>query len=378
MRNVPALVALAIPALLLTGCTGDTSGANDSPASASGEASSTPWPSPTEVARPGAVQAGLLGKHSRVLFGYQDPTFDRLWIMRADGTHTVMVKPPAHYGPAESMDQADVSPDGRSLVFTTSKDPVDDLWTLDVSTGRGRRLLKCPPTTCVEYASPAYSPDGTEVAVTEFAAPTTPGGPPPSSRILILDLATQATRVVANSPKGTGVDHARWSPDGSHLVLEVGGPEASWVATVPTDGSGTLTRITPRGMHAGTPDWSPTGALIVFGTWPQEAEPTLADHSDLWTVHPDGSGLTRLLTSDHSYLEDPGDRYFSPSFTLNGRGVLATWTHGMTPDGGWYQRRIVAVPLSGGKPILLTDNDGVGPAAAWGADGLGAHPKEMP
>jgi len=378
MRIVSALVALAIPALLLPGCTGGTSSTKGSPASASDEASSAPSQSPTEVAHPGAIQAGLLGRHSHVLFQYEDHRFDRLWIMAADGTHTQMVEPPRNYIKPESMSDADVSPDGHSLVFTTHKEPVDDLWSLDLTTGRGRLLLNCLPRTCVEYTCPAYSPDGTEVAVTEFAAPTAPGGPPPSSRILILDLATAATRVVADSPKGTGIDHVRWSPDGSHLVLDVESPDAWWVATVPTDGSGTLTPITPRDMNAGAPDWSPAGDLIVFATWPKEHEPTLAEHSDLWTVHPDGSGVTRLLASDHGFMEAPGDRYDNPSFTLNGKGVLATWTHGMTPDGGWYQRRIVAVPLSGGNPILLTDYDGVGPAVDWGADGLGARPREMP
>jgi dipeptidyl aminopeptidase/acylaminoacyl peptidase len=374
--------AVAVVTTVVAHDPGTTQGAVDppsSPATASSPTLPTMPPSPaTEIAHPGAIRAGLLGKHSRILFEYTDgEILDRLWIMRADGTHAAMVEPPPHYVTPDAMSHADVAPDGRSIVFTTTRDPVDDLWTLDLTTGRGHRLLRCAPRTCVEYVSPSYSPDGTQVAVTEFAAPPSPGVPPRTSQILILDLASGATRVIATSRLDGYVDHARWSPDGSHLVVDVGDVDGSWIATVPTDGSGTLTAITPKDLHAATPDWSPAGDLIVFCTWGDDQEPRISDHSDLWTVRPDGSGLTRLLASDHSFRGELGDRYTHPLFTLNGKGVLATWTHGMTAK-GWKQRRIVVVPLADGGPILLTADDGVGPAAAWNADGLAAHALEMP
>jgi len=55
-------------------------------------------------------------------------------------------------------------------------------------------------------------------------------------------------------------------------------------------------------MDAGDPDWSPDGNTIVFQS---PAEPGEAGYQNLYTIHPDGTGLTKLpepeLTSGFTY-----------------------------------------------------------------------------
>ena len=59
------------------------------------------------------------------------------------------------------------------------------------------------------------------------------------------------------------------------------------VYTVRADGSGE-TRLTDPGLVAGSPDWSPDGAWIVFSTYPLNVFQGGGD-SQLYRVHPDGT-----------------------------------------------------------------------------------------
>lgn len=89
----------------------------------------------------------------------------------------------------------------------------------------------------------------------------------------------------------TGVDLARgsepdWSPNGRKIAFVRDGA----LYTMRADGS-RVTRVTV-GAHA--PAWSPDGRRIAFA----------GDYGDLWTVHPDGTVLTRL-TDDNAGDAEP-------------------------------------------------------------------------
>jgi len=79
-----------------------------------------------------------------------------------------------------------------------------------------------------------------------------------------------------------------WSPNGERLVAaatpRVNVPPSLYVMSA----TGThLRRITPLGMEAQYAAWSPTAEVIAFSF-------VVDGGFDLFTVHPDGSGLTRL------------------------------------------------------------------------------------
>ena len=149
------------------------------------------------------------------------------------------------------------------------------------------------------------------------------------------------------------VDVARWSPDGSRLVVGIDifdedfNEAGSQIAVVDAAG-GDLTRLTEPDVFGYAPDWSPTTDDIVFSTETLQYRGAPQDGDDtwnLWVVTPDGSTPRRL--TDVS----AGERLFQPVWTPDGTSILATLESGSPST-----RRIVAVdPISGAiTPISTT------------------------
>jgi Tol biopolymer transport system component len=121
-----------------------------------------------------------------------------------------------------------------------------------------------------------------------------------------------------------------WRPNGRKFVLAVlcdGGNMGLW--TVGIDGRHRRQLLSTRGslVDASQPAWSPNGRRIAFVGVREKRHHGYA--YDLYTIRPDGSGLTRL-TNGPSY---PGDPAWSPqgariSFTVSGGGVFV-----MNPNG---------------------------------------------
>ena len=83
-----------------------------------------------------------------------------------------------------------------------------------------------------------------------------------------------------------------------------------------------MRRVTPESMNVDDPAWSPDGSLIAFQSPP---EPTEGVEQDIYTIHPDGSGLTKLTDgiglggSNHpSWSPDGSQIVFSHFPSMNG------------------------------------------------------------
>lgn len=101
-------------------------------------------------------------------------------------------------------------------------------------------------------------------------------------------------------------DTPRWSPDGGRIVfarqyVSPDSPRTTWTSAalwvVDADG-GNLRRVTPTGLYAIDPSWSPDGTRLVFSNIEFVVN---ADHTtvldmkdDIYTISLDGSDLTRL------------------------------------------------------------------------------------
>ena len=121
---------------------------------------------------------------------------------------------------------------------------------------------------------------------------------------------------------GGGDSQLDFSPNGEEFVLRrkrCGHGAQPWVDAKAalyvenTDGSG-LHKIVDYGLvrpHAGTVDWSPDGKEILFGD----------DSGYLYTVHPDGSGLTQISV-DTSKLVGFSPYAFLPAWSPDGRWIL--------------------------------------------------------
>jgi dipeptidyl aminopeptidase/acylaminoacyl peptidase len=82
-----------------------------------------------------------------------------------------------------------------------------------------------------------------------------------------------------------------WSPDGTRIVYQRGGEGTSDIAIVPAAG-GEPIDLTDDG-RSWNPEWSPDGSLIAFSAPSPEDE----DNFDLWVMRPEGSHRRSLLDS---------------------------------------------------------------------------------
>ncbi|HEY4752099.1 MAG TPA: hypothetical protein VIH37_02370 [Candidatus Limnocylindrales bacterium] len=178
----------------------------------------------------------------------------------------------------------------------------------------------------------ALSPDGTRVAFVR-------GYPDAhnASVVAILDLASGSVTELAstrttnppvdvqcnkvNTCQG-GDENPRWSPDGRRIAFDRQGmspdaPRTTWTSAalfvVDADG-GNLHRVTPTGMVAFDPNWSPDGTRLGFTNEELVANAAhtsvVATKADIYTVGADGSDLTRLTNDGISAR---------PGWTFDGR-----------------------------------------------------------
>ena len=227
-----------------------------------------------------------------------------VWIMSIDGSGAW----PLIDGGYDAS--PDLSPDGRRVAWISND---REIWTMS-SSGADRRKVATCPLSCGE---PKWSPDGSRLTYVPFQAgdgwgsitvvradgtdPRTYPSPgaedysvawsPDATRLAvtghaggrgltILDLATGERRVIRSE---TSLNPS-WHPDGSRILFD----DMTDVHTIAPDGSG-LTRLTsgPGQRFAG--DWSPDGRLIAFDVSSHTVEPQVA------VMNADGSGQ-RLLT----------------------------------------------------------------------------------
>ncbi len=148
------------------------------------------------------------------------------------------------------------SPDGSRFVVTATDSLAPDhngIYTLRASDGAGPSRLTVTPSNCLDDAM-GYSPDGSRML---FKRVCGAAGAPPNDTYTDL---------------------------GTLFVVGVDG-------TV-------LTRLSPAGLEATgftgmSADWSPDGSAIVFTGYVPSA-----DSTSLFTVHPDGSELREIGSTD--------------------------------------------------------------------------------
>jgi dipeptidyl aminopeptidase/acylaminoacyl peptidase len=280
-----------------------------------------PTASPTPVPTPAAVAYPLADGEAWIALPADD---GGVILIRPDGT-----------GRHEILSELDDnvfnmawSPDGHQLALEANGDRGSQLWVANADGTNPTQVIPtpvgCPDGTCTEALHPAWSRDGGSIA---YVAVTHDGGAFTKAAIAILDLATATTTELVTA---TDASFARpsWSPDSKRLVYEVdrfeGRPEATALAStvlavVQVDGTDhTPTEITTADVLAGYPTWHPSEDLIVFRTNRYDGNTkTMQDDaapSDLYTVRPDGTRLTRVTQNKAG-----GSIVRAPSWTPDGR-----------------------------------------------------------
>jgi Tol biopolymer transport system component len=209
---------------------------------------------------PGIPPAPLSSLHGRIAYSTRDGD---IWVMNADGSGRRRI---TRSGRGIDFDP-DLSPDGRRIVFRTSRGRyapdihgmgLEGIFVVNVRTRRERQIQ---PRTGGLF--PAWSPDGRKIA---FSGLPRGGG--------LLDT------IHLMNPDGSGVvdlgapgECATWSPDSSELMYCSHPGDGNWaVWVIGADGSDRRqlthpTLIEPAGANGDYPGaWSPDGEQIVYSS----------------------------------------------------------------------------------------------------------------
>ncbi len=231
------------------------------------------------------------------------------------------------------------SPDGSKVAF----DDGSTIAIRDWSNARGHIYIVNADGTGLAQATsgegaeftPAWSPDGTHIALTA----TGQAGSPPG--IFILDIATGEMHPITANPYAGYLDkEPDYSPDGEQIVfvrdrqlVEAGGSkDLAALFVVNADGSG-LRQLTPWEAAVGTPSWSPDGSTIVFRGGIVAPPPSGPSH--VFVIGADGRGMRQLTFGSKamsfwpSWAPDGGRIIFTRFVFATGPFELRT----MNPDG---------------------------------------------
>jgi Tol biopolymer transport system component len=248
---------------------------------------------------------------------------DQVHLVRTDGSHDHAIDT----GLPGRTTHADFSRDGRWIAFDqlTSENAKDRVYVGPVNGTHFHQVAPCAQSSpsCLDMWEPAWSPNGSQLVVSESHGKIGPDGPARFG-LAVIDLASNRVTLLLDHPNHQGQDHfARWSPDGKTLVFWREQPTAndqanSAVFRINTDGSG-LKQLTPWSMLADDPDWSPDGKHILFTT-----RPLLdfgAGRSNLYLMRPDGTSIGEI-----THYPDGGDRATQPRFTPDGKAIVYVHT----------------------------------------------------
>lgn len=269
-------------------------------------------------------------------------------------------KPGFNPGDVQCMGCHTSTPDGAAVVFTD-----DWPWNKAIasieegSTGAipsyltqaGRALLKMP-FIGTQTMSPAYWADNNRVLVTSYSArsaPFPPEGTPSTHSLMWMNLQNSASINDTVPPEDGTRDQVRDARNQAIMAAQ----NSAW---------GIIT-TTGETRNAVTPDWSNSGAKIVYVSTDQapDGHPDYdATQADLVMV--DYNGGAGGVATPIPGASDPGVLEYYPAFSPDDRLIAYTRAPnkgGNSPDGPYYNRygNIAVIPAEGGEAQRIIAND---------------------
>ena len=292
----------------------------------------------------------------RFLFQGVGPDHLLLGVARLDGSD---VRYPLEDLPGGDQTNPDWSPDGSQVVLAVSDGTRDDLWIAQADGTEARVLLDCHAS-CRWLDDPSWSPDGTSIVYSRTVARGRTGW----GSLERVDVTTGAVSVVVPARIRTFTAGARWSPDGSQVVLESvrkagpgleAGVDGVSLRIVDLASGDVGPALTEPELFAATADWSPDGASIVYTALPRRG----ADATDLFVIPPAGGEPRRVTT-----LADRGGYAVEPTWRADSTRIVFS---GQLP-GSFRAGVLLTVSVDGNaEPVEL----GAGTT-------IGRHPRVEP
>jgi Tol biopolymer transport system component len=177
------------------------------------------------------------------------------------------------------------SADSSRLVYVAGEDD-DDLFTVRAD---GSDVIQLTHTPEVPEAYPQWSPDGSHILYQVAEGHTF------DTQLFVVDADGSNPRSITDLT-GSRIYGVVWSPDGTQVAFTVVDDHGtdSHLAVANADGSGSHLLVQMPGWEAGEV-WSPDGTAIAFTATGPTGDPEYAPR-DVYTIHPDGSRLTRVTT----------------------------------------------------------------------------------
>jgi dipeptidyl aminopeptidase/acylaminoacyl peptidase len=231
----------------------------------------------------------------------------QIWVMNADGSGARAVSAGPKHGRVDAS--PNWSPDGQRIAFVrfrfTSRALESKLISASARGGDERTHSEIASKRLSSFASPAWSPDGSRILLTQYRLGKGSYFRPTLYRV---DVATGSRSELRDD-----AEDATWSPDGERIAYssvadrngeDCGSDECSYngeIYVMRADGSEPR-RLTDNPAPDSSPDWSPDGQRIAFASGRNFPA---GESNELYSIRPDGSCLTWLTNGTaQSYLPD--------------------------------------------------------------------------
>jgi Tol biopolymer transport system component len=189
--------------------------------------------------------------------------------------------------------------------------------------------------------APAFSPDGTKVAfVARMPGNTSKTNPKFGLYVAPFDHPAKAHLVTKQVAAG-GM-HPAWSPDGTKLAFGAGS-DVPHIAVVNLDGTG-FTQLTRSTRGDGEPAWSPDGKQIAYNS--------TAEGDDVWIMDADGANARKLATADMGA--------YQPAFSPDGQ-----WVAYVNNAVGHSELWLIHPDGTGAHALTTTSGKEANEAPAW-------------
>jgi Tol biopolymer transport system component len=291
----------------------------------------------------GPTQAKVPGSNGQIVFARSDPAVDNSYIftINPDGTHEEQL--------LDTFAQIPTwSPDGSRIAMICCDLALAP--TIINADGSGFIQLPIPPGFPIGGCN-VWSSDGTRLAC-GFGGFDPPQ--PERDGMYTLRASDGGDPIqVTTQPGEDGPDD--FSPDGSRIVffrIDYSRPEKVQTALfiVGVDGSG-LRRLTSWGLGGLRASWSPDGRWIVFD-----------NDTRIWVVHPDGSGLEKIL------IDTGGRPYRARQPAWSPDGTMIALSMRILEDG--EHRDIYTMRPDGTHLVQVTDSPTMDEFPDWGTHSL--------